>query len=161
MITLSIFWALVFALFVTKTEQPNEYEKKSRKSFRARRRWHDPMLALNMSVFNSDSGWNRIFSPVPVVGSNHIKMQDAASFVKGRRKIRRDRDVKQRFHTMKTTTLVTCLVVAALSFSACSRKAPTGPPASEVLVVEAATRVSKCRWSTRQCFCSGSCGQRG
>ena len=24
MITLSIFWALVFALFVTKTEQPNE-----------------------------------------------------------------------------------------------------------------------------------------
>lgn len=36
MITLSIFWALVFALFVTKTEQPNEHEKKSRKSFRAR-----------------------------------------------------------------------------------------------------------------------------
>jgi RND family efflux transporter MFP subunit len=64
-----------------------------------------------------------------------------ASFVKGRRKIRGDRDVKQRFHTMKTITLVMCLLVAALSFSACSRKAPkAGPPAPEVLVVEAATR---------------------
>jgi triacylglycerol esterase/lipase EstA (alpha/beta hydrolase family) len=36
MITWSIFWALVFALFVTKTEQPNEYQKQSRKRFRAR-----------------------------------------------------------------------------------------------------------------------------
>jgi hypothetical protein len=64
-----------------------------------------------------------------------------ASFMKGRRKIRRDRDVKERFHTMKTITLVTCSLVAALSFSACSRKAPqAGPPAPEVLVVEAGTR---------------------
>jgi hypothetical protein len=30
MITLSIFWALVFALFVTKSEQPNAQENKSR-----------------------------------------------------------------------------------------------------------------------------------
>jgi hypothetical protein len=36
MITLSIFWALVFALFVTKTEEPNGYQKQSRKRFRAR-----------------------------------------------------------------------------------------------------------------------------
>lgn len=36
MITLSIFWALVLALFATKTEEPNEYEKKSQKRFRAR-----------------------------------------------------------------------------------------------------------------------------
>lgn len=35
MITLSIFWALVFALFVTKTEQPNENQKQPRKRFRA------------------------------------------------------------------------------------------------------------------------------
>jgi hypothetical protein len=56
MITMSIFWALVFALFATKVQQPNKYQKKSRKWFRARRRWHDPMLVLNMSVFNSDSG---------------------------------------------------------------------------------------------------------
>jgi triacylglycerol esterase/lipase EstA (alpha/beta hydrolase family) len=36
MITMSIFWALVFALFVTKNEQPNGYQKQSRKRFRAR-----------------------------------------------------------------------------------------------------------------------------
>ena len=36
MIMVSIFWALVFALFVTKTERPNEYQKQSRKRFRAR-----------------------------------------------------------------------------------------------------------------------------
>jgi triacylglycerol esterase/lipase EstA (alpha/beta hydrolase family) len=36
MITVSIFWALVFALFTTKFQEPNEYQKKSRKSFRAR-----------------------------------------------------------------------------------------------------------------------------
>jgi hypothetical protein len=36
MITLSIFWALVFASFTTKVQQPNEYQKKSRKPFRAR-----------------------------------------------------------------------------------------------------------------------------
>lgn len=65
MITMSIFWALVFALFASKVQQPNEYQKKSRKWFRARRRWHDPMLVLNMSIFNSDSGWKRIFDPIP------------------------------------------------------------------------------------------------
>jgi len=40
-------------------------QKKSRKWFRARRRRHDPMLVLNMSLFNSGSSWNRIFSPIP------------------------------------------------------------------------------------------------
>ncbi|MGH7936445.1 MAG: hypothetical protein ACREF8_05505 [Chthoniobacterales bacterium] len=25
---------------------------------------HDPMLVLNMSIFNFESGWNRILSPV-------------------------------------------------------------------------------------------------
>jgi hypothetical protein len=35
MITLSIFWALVFALFVTKNEPPNGYQKQSRNRFRA------------------------------------------------------------------------------------------------------------------------------
>jgi hypothetical protein len=42
-----------------------KYQKKSRKWFRARRRWHDPMLVLNMSIFNSGSSWNRIFNPIP------------------------------------------------------------------------------------------------
>ena len=42
-----------------------KYQKKSRKCFRARRRGHDPMLVLNISIFNSGSSWNRIFNPVP------------------------------------------------------------------------------------------------
>ena len=44
---------------------PKINHKKSRKWFRARRRWHNPMLVLNMSIFNSGSSWNRIVSPVP------------------------------------------------------------------------------------------------
>ena len=38
---------------------------KQRKFFQSRRRWDDPMLVLNMSIFNSGSSWNRIFNPVP------------------------------------------------------------------------------------------------
>jgi len=30
-----------------------------------RRRRHDPMLVLNMSVFNFEPGWNRVFTAVP------------------------------------------------------------------------------------------------
>lgn len=36
-----------------------------RKFFQRRRRWHDPMLVLNMSIFNSDNGWNRILNRLP------------------------------------------------------------------------------------------------
>ena len=46
-------------------EQGKMNQKKSRRWFRARRRWHDPMLVLNMSIFNSGSSWNRLFNPVP------------------------------------------------------------------------------------------------
>lgn len=35
-----------------------------RKFLDRRSRPHDPMLVLNMSRFNFESGWNRIFSPV-------------------------------------------------------------------------------------------------
>ena len=45
------------------TEKMNQ--KKSRKWFRVRQRRHDSMLVLNMSLFNSGSSWDRIFSPVP------------------------------------------------------------------------------------------------
>ena len=38
---------------------------KPRKRFQRHRRWHDPLLVLNMSIFNLDGGWNRIFHPVP------------------------------------------------------------------------------------------------
>jgi len=27
---------------------------------------HDPMLVLNMSIFNFDGGWNRTFSPLKI-----------------------------------------------------------------------------------------------
>jgi hypothetical protein len=36
-----------------------------RKWFQRPRRWHDPMLVLNMSIFNFDGGWNRVFNPIP------------------------------------------------------------------------------------------------
>ena len=39
---------------------------KWRELFRRRRRKHDPMLVLNMSVFNSEDGWNRVFNPLKV-----------------------------------------------------------------------------------------------
>jgi hypothetical protein len=39
-------------------------QNKTRKLFRTRRRWHDPMLVFNMSIFNSGSGWNRIFNSI-------------------------------------------------------------------------------------------------
>ena len=35
------------------------------KWFQRRRRWHDPMLVLNMSIFNSASGWYRILYQLP------------------------------------------------------------------------------------------------
>jgi hypothetical protein len=38
-------------------------KRKSRRYFRRRRRRHDPMLVLNMSIFNFESGWDRIFNP--------------------------------------------------------------------------------------------------
>lgn len=38
---------------------------KPRKCFRRRRRSHDPMLMFNMSIFNSDRSWERIFNLAP------------------------------------------------------------------------------------------------
>ena len=39
---------------------------KWRKIFRGRRQLHDPMLVFNMSIFNSGSGWQKIFNPLKV-----------------------------------------------------------------------------------------------
>ena len=47
-----------------KTTNPNEAKvRRSGRWFRRACRRHDPMLVLNMSIFNSDRGWNRIFNP--------------------------------------------------------------------------------------------------
>jgi hypothetical protein len=37
-----------------------------REMFRRRRRMHDPMLALNMSIFNFAAGWNRTFNELKI-----------------------------------------------------------------------------------------------
>ena len=47
-----------------KTKNTNKTKiTRPRRWFRRSRREHDPMLVLSMSIFNSDRGWNRIFSP--------------------------------------------------------------------------------------------------
>ena len=40
----------------------NKLTAKPPNYFQKRRRQHDPLLALNMSIFNFDGGWNRIFN---------------------------------------------------------------------------------------------------
>jgi hypothetical protein len=37
---------------------------KRREVISRRRRVHDPMLALNMSIFNYSPGWERVFNPL-------------------------------------------------------------------------------------------------
>jgi hypothetical protein len=34
--------------------------------FRRRRRMHDPMLVLNVSIFNFADGWNRTFNQLKI-----------------------------------------------------------------------------------------------
>ena len=40
-----------------------------RKMLRRHPRMHDPLLVLNMSVFNFDDGWSRTFNPFKVHGN--------------------------------------------------------------------------------------------
>lgn len=49
-----------------RVRNPNQVKvTRSRHWLRRRRRQHDPMLVLNISIFNSTDGWNRVFNPVP------------------------------------------------------------------------------------------------
>jgi len=50
---------------MTRTNLKQASVANPQKWFQRRRRWHDPMLVLNMSIFNFDGGWNRIFNPLP------------------------------------------------------------------------------------------------
>ena len=43
---------------------------KRRHYFQNRRRQHDPMLVLNMSIFNFEGGWSRIFNPIKARETN-------------------------------------------------------------------------------------------
>ena len=40
----------------------NRHLAKWREMFQRRRRMRDPLLVFNMSIFNFDDGWNRIFT---------------------------------------------------------------------------------------------------
>jgi hypothetical protein len=40
--------------------------RKWREMFWRRRRMHDPMLVLNMSMFNFADGWNRTFNQLKI-----------------------------------------------------------------------------------------------
>jgi hypothetical protein len=40
----------------------NNFRSRVRMFFQGRARWHDPMLVLNMSIFNFTDGWTRTFS---------------------------------------------------------------------------------------------------
>jgi len=51
---------------ISNHNQTKQHQLGSRRSwFQRRRRRHDPMLVLNMSIFNQGSDWNRIFNPIP------------------------------------------------------------------------------------------------
>ena len=51
----------------TRTKAPQRsFAAEWRETFRRRRRRHDPMLVLNMAIFNFDDGWNRTFNPLKV-----------------------------------------------------------------------------------------------
>jgi hypothetical protein len=44
------------------TRRENNFSNAVRKILRRRARRHDPMLVLNMSIFNFTDGWSRTFS---------------------------------------------------------------------------------------------------
>lgn len=44
-------------------EAATKHQPRRRLGFRPRR--HDRWLVLNMSIFNSEAGWNRILNPFP------------------------------------------------------------------------------------------------
>jgi hypothetical protein len=48
-----------------RIEQRNP-DAKRREMFSRRRRVHDPMLVLNMSIFNYSPGWERVFNPLKI-----------------------------------------------------------------------------------------------
>jgi hypothetical protein len=57
--------------FLVGRETKMEIERQSlagkwRETFRRRRRMHDPMLVLNMSIFNFADGWNRTFNQLKI-----------------------------------------------------------------------------------------------
>jgi hypothetical protein len=48
----------------TNLNQKVTLNQRLRKSSQRQRRRHDPWLLLNMSEFNFERGWNRVFNPI-------------------------------------------------------------------------------------------------
>jgi len=46
--------------------QPRNLMRTWRQILQRRQRIHDPMLVFNMSIFNSDRGWQEILSPLKI-----------------------------------------------------------------------------------------------
>ena len=46
-------------------ERKAPVRRQPRNMLRRPRRSHDPMLVLNMTIFNSENGWNRILNRLP------------------------------------------------------------------------------------------------
>jgi hypothetical protein len=49
-----------------KNVKHNKLTYQRRNYLRKPRRQHDPLLALNMSIFNFEGGWSRIINPIKV-----------------------------------------------------------------------------------------------
>jgi len=54
-------WSILFPDKIMKTKE-QDFRQILRRIFRRRMRRHDPMLVLNMDLFNFTDGWNRAFS---------------------------------------------------------------------------------------------------
>ena len=53
-----------------KNIKRNKLTYKLRNYLGKHRRQHDPLLTLNMSIFNFEAGWSRIFNPIKVRENN-------------------------------------------------------------------------------------------
>jgi hypothetical protein len=55
-----------------ETRMNRHLAHKWREMFQRRRRMRDPLLVFNMSIFNFDDGWNRIFTPIQNSRKRHV-----------------------------------------------------------------------------------------
>jgi hypothetical protein len=93
---------------MTRTNLKQASVANPQKWFQRRRRWHDPMLVWNMSIFNFDGGWNRIFNPLPQreTSGEHTRLacrcQSGSDFRRSRRKARFISQQTSRHHDSDT-----------------------------------------------------------
>jgi multidrug efflux pump subunit AcrA (membrane-fusion protein) len=77
----------------------------------------------------------------PAAHSDDVDMHKVLFLMKCQCGNWRDRDAEQPYQKMKTISLLTCLLIGALNFTGCSRKAlQTAPPPPEVVVATVTAR---------------------